>query len=112
MNFEHELSRVAEKFPYDYSYGRCIFFFSTRNWKNSKFFFRSIRISVRFANKKVGRKKRKKRKISVRADDLWRAIPKAGAARSSLASFAEKGNGVKIRGQKSAYDTEERLVSG
>lgn len=65
-------------------------------------------------NKKVGRKKkeRKKRKISVRADDLWRAIPKARAARSPLASFAEKGNGVKIRGQKSAYDTEERLVSG
>lgn len=56
--------------------------------------------------------KKKKRKISVRADDLWRAIPKAGAARSPLASFAEKGNGVKIRGQKSAYDTEERLVSG
>lgn len=25
--------------------------------------------------------------------------------RSLLASFAEKGNGVKIRGQKSAYDT-------
>lgn len=110
MNFEHELSRVAEKFPYDYSYDRCIFFSPREIGKIRNF--RSIRISVRFANKKVGRKKRKKRKISVRADDLWRAIPKAGAARSPLASFAEKGNGVKIRGQKSAYDTEERLVSG
>lgn len=86
------------------------FFFSTRNWKNSKFSFYPNFRSIREQENRT--EKKKKRKISVWADDLWRAIPKAGAARSSLASFAEKGNGVKIRGQKSAYDTEERLVSG
>ena len=87
------------------------FFFLHEKLEKFEIFF-SFYPNFRSIREQENRTEKKKRKISVWADDLWRAIPKAGAARSPLASFAEKGNGVKIRGQKSAYDTEERLVSG